>query len=428
MGTSSPTAPVAARKTLTTTDAPGTRWWQSTLVLALAGMVLFWAALPPLELAPLAWLAPVPWVLLIRRPKLSGRRPYRALWLASFVFYLATFYWVTFPHPATSIGWLALSAYLAVYFPGFVGLSRVAVHRLRVSPILAAPVVWTGLELLRGHLFTGFGMAALAHTQYRWPWVLQIADLFGGYGVSFVIVMVGAALACLIPVETKTGDQARWRLWPLVPGAAVLVAVLGYGYFRLHQQTTKPGPMIALIQGSIDIDMKHNPNEARTIFDQYYGLSRKAVWEHPDLDLIVWPETMFRDSWLVFDPKFQPPADSEWSVAEVEKASRQAVAGTVGSLGVPFLLGIDSVHYAPGGIQRYNTALFTDDEGKPTGRYDKCHLVPFGEYVWLADWFPWLYRLTPLPFGSTPGDGPHIGTVKACGSRPTSATKTQFRT
>src|SRR5689334_2182539 len=146
-------------RALESVPAPS-RWW-STFALAAISQLFFWAALPPLELAPLAWLAPVPWLLVIRSERLSGRRPYLALWFASFLFHLAAYYWVTLPHWATSFGWLAMSAYLAVYFPVFIGLSRLAVHRLRVSPLAAAPVVWVGLELARAHLVTGFAMGNL---------------------------------------------------------------------------------------------------------------------------------------------------------------------------------------------------------------------------------------------------------------------------
>jgi apolipoprotein N-acyltransferase len=362
---------------------------------------LLWAALPPLEWSLLAWLAPVPWVMLVRLRTLPGRRPYLALWLSSVAFHLAAFYWVTLPHWATSIGWVALAFYLGLYFPVFIGLSRVAVHTLGVSSIVAAPVVWTGLELLRAHLLTGFGMAALAHTQYRWPALLQISDTLGGYGVTFLIMFVAACIARLLPAE-----PARRAWWPLVPLVAVSAGVLAYGQWRLAQQTTAPGPLVALVQGSIDIDMKYDPAEAERIVAQYFGLSRRAVREHDDLDLIVWPETMFRDSWFVFDQDFRPPAGASWTVDEAESAARRNIKHLVRPLGVPFLLGIDTVHFKRFGMDRYNTALCTDRAGNVLGRYDKCHLVPFGEYVFFADTFPWLYKLTPLAGGSMAGAGP----------------------
>jgi hypothetical protein len=64
-------------------------WWRSTLAVAMLGQLLLWAAFPPLQLAALAWLAPVPWAMLARRDVLAGKRPYAALWLSSFLFHLA---------------------------------------------------------------------------------------------------------------------------------------------------------------------------------------------------------------------------------------------------------------------------------------------------------------------------------------------------
>ncbi len=118
-------------------------------MLAFLGSILLWASLPPLDLWPLAWIAPIPWLLLIRRDELGGRRPYTMLALAGFAFWLGVLHFMRLPHWATSFGWVALSFYFAFYLPVFVGLSRVAVHRLRLPVMLAAPAVWTGLELAR---------------------------------------------------------------------------------------------------------------------------------------------------------------------------------------------------------------------------------------------------------------------------------------
>jgi apolipoprotein N-acyltransferase len=409
----STTARPIAHTSLRGVSAPATEsapWWKSTLAVALVGQALYWSALPPLGLAPLAWLAPLPWVMLIRMRRLGGKRPYAALWLSSVLFNLAAFYWVTLPHWATAFGWLAMSAYLAVYFPLFIGLSRVAVHGLRVSPIVAAPVVWTGLELARAHMLTGFAMGNLSHTQYRWTELLQVVDLMGAYGVSFAIVFVGACLARMLPCE---GRRGAW--WPALPLALVLAAMAGYGVWRTHEQTTEPGPKVALVQGSIDIEMKYDPKQGQRIFDEYFGLSRQAVAEHPDLDLIVWPETMFRYPWFTFGADFVPPADATWTAAEVTARSHEAVEQVALPLGVPLLLGIDAVHETRERTERFNSALFFDPTGRELGRYAKYHLVPFGEYVPGADVFPWLYRLTPLPGGLDRGSGPQ--SVSISGTR-----------
>src|SRR5436190_3051219 len=96
---------------------------QSTLGLGLLGSLLVFISLPPFDLWPLAWVAPVPWLLLARHENLSGRRPYRALWAAGFAFWLLAIHWLRLPHWTTYFGWLALSFYLAFYLPVFIGLT-----------------------------------------------------------------------------------------------------------------------------------------------------------------------------------------------------------------------------------------------------------------------------------------------------------------
>ena len=164
---------------------------------------MLFAALPPLGWWPLAWLAPVPWVILIRRRELPGRRSYLSLWLAGAVFWLSVMYWLTLPYPLMFIGWIALSSYLACYLPLFVALSRVAVHRLGISVVIAAPAVWCGLELMQAHFLTGFSVAGLGQSQYRWTSLIQIADLTGVYGVSFLVMLGAACLARFWPLQPK---------------------------------------------------------------------------------------------------------------------------------------------------------------------------------------------------------------------------------
>ena len=137
-------------------EAPAVPWWRSpTLGLSLASGLLLWLSFPPFDLWPLAWLAPLPWLVLIRQRELVGSRPYLAIWLGGFAHWLLMLYGISKAHPALIAGWIALSWYLAFYTPIFVWLARVAVHRLGVPVVVAAPVVWVGLELIRGHLSGG---------------------------------------------------------------------------------------------------------------------------------------------------------------------------------------------------------------------------------------------------------------------------------
>ena len=467
-----------------------------TLAVALASSVALWAALPPLGWSLLAWVAPLGWLWLFDRRQLDGRHPYRALWLAGFAFWMGTLHWLRLPHWATSFGWVALSIYLGFYLPAFVALSRVAVHRLRLPIVLVAPTVWTGLELLRGHLLGGFTMASLGHSQYLWPTIIQIADLVGAYGVSFVLMFVAACVFRVVwpspyrrglvpdqPAATEASETAavdqptpsheppgstarqtaetsvakpvakseagspvrstttteptaeqhaaraarhfteskkrrtgpkpwlrppqggRFDWVPLLPLGGMLAAVLIYGVLR---QRVVPGeasgPRIGLIQGSIDTELKHDPTQRDRVFREYFELSLRARSERPDL--IVWPETMYRDPLIVCDPDAVLPDGATWTIADVRRAERESrrhLGEVARLLKCDLLLGIDTQHYTAHGVDRYNSAVYVRRDGTLVGRYDKTHPVMFGEYIPLADVFPWLYRIAPLAGGIRAG-------------------------
>ncbi|MEX2176921.1 MAG: apolipoprotein N-acyltransferase [Pirellulaceae bacterium] len=407
---------------------PASFWRSPTLWLALAGSLLLWASFPPLDLWPLAWLAPLPWLWLVLLPTLPGRRPYLAIGLAGFVFWLAMLFGISLAHPALIAGWIALSWYLAFYLPVFVGLTRVAVHRLGVSIVVAAPVVWVGLELVRGHLLTGFSMGLLSHTQVRFPLLLQIADLGGAYAVSFVMLLVTAALARTFPLPLGGNPRLPSTLWPALAAAAVLLATLGYGAYRLAE--TPPGaarkPLrVALIQGSLDTKFEYNPERAAQAFEHYGRLTDQARRENERLDLVVWPESMFvLPEYRIEEPLAAPAGsnipvqamrshltalNSEFGNALAREAARvnTLADGSRQATPVHLLVNVNTWVYGPGDRERsYNTALLANPQGEVVGRYSKVHPVMFGEYIPLAEAFPWLYRLTPMTGGLTVGTGP----------------------
>ena len=347
----------------------------SSWIPAFLGGVLLWAALPPVDWWPLAWIAPLPWLFLIRREHLPGRRPYAVLTLAGFCFWMGALHWLRLPHPATSVGWVALSFYFAFYLPVFVDLSRVAVHRLRIPVILAAPIVWTGLELARAHLLTGMTMASLGHTQYRWVELIQLSDLTGAYGVSFVVMFVAACLARMFPA-----DGRRWTFWPLAPAAVMLAAALFYGHERMGTDSGKAGPRIALIQGSVDITLERDPPAVQDrIFREYFDLSRRAVKDDRHVELVIWPESMFPWGLLTFDPGAPKPPWFKGTEAEFLARLRQEaetgpaiMAQLAKQLGVPLLLGVGSYHLGVDGERCYNSAAYVGRDGRSRADTTRC--------------------------------------------------------
>ena len=406
-------------------------WYRSTFGHAAVGAVLLWAALPPLgvyvlpwgaleglglpPLGPclLAWLAPVWWVLLVRTAELPGRRPYRALWLAGFLFWLAALQWMRLPHWLTGFGWVALSVYLGFYLPVFVGLSRVAVHRLRLPVIVACPMVWTGLELARGHLLSGITMASLGHTQYRWIELIQIGDLAGAYGAGFVVMFVATCLARTAPCA---GNPRSFR--PLVPAVAVLGAAVAYGHLRVSREQGEPEARIGLIQGSIDVVLEPEPGTRERMHAQYRELSEWAVARYGDLDLIIWPETVFGYSLFDYDPDLRVPdawsgseAEFRWRLQQEAAKSRQPMQDLARHLDTPLLVGVTTWFLGADAEKQFNSAAFAPLSEEPIGRYDKMHLVMFGEYIPFDKELSWLVRLTPLStlkIGVDPGREPAV--------------------
>jgi apolipoprotein N-acyltransferase len=332
-------------------------------------------------------------------------------------------------HPALYAGWIALAAYLGVYFPVFVGLMRVAVYRLNISIIAAAPIVWVGLELLRGHLITGFSMGLLAHTQAEFPYLIQISDLAGGYALSGLIMLVAAGLTALGGCALKGNARLPWfPIWRsiLISGVAI-GATLGYGRWRLNQTipgNAGPTARVALIQGSLDTVFDISPERIRETFEQYNRLTSEAVGKNANLDLVAWPESMFTVAETIAAEPITPPAGSGLSAEEfarrlnliqsefkailADEAARANANTTIDAPGTQILVGTTTFLYEPERTRVYNAALMADRTGNVVGRYYKTHPVMFGEYIPFGEWLPWLYKITPMSGGLSIGDGPKV--------------------
>lgn len=435
----------------------------STLGWGVLGSGMMWLPQPPLGWWPLAWLAPIPWFMLVQNRTLTGRRPYGCIGLAGWLFWMLAIHWIRLPHPLNYLAWPVLAAVLGAYLPLFVGLARVGVHRLGLPLWLVVPITWTGVEWLRAHFLSGFYMGSLAHTQIAWLPIIQVADLVGEYGVTFLIVLVAACLtqACLAwdpsgeqgpdeqwaDKQPPPGQPCSWsrrRLLVLLPAGFALTLALVYGHLRLDQldkATVSARPRVALIQGYTPADWKGDLQRQRDIMDQYVQLSRAALLRaenEPDvertqstvattrhhsarpLDLVVWPETMFRQPLLSLAPGFTPPPGQIDN--RVLSEGPRELATLARQLDTAILVGIDRhvageggrrVEVARAGAQEpaiefesYNSAVMVGRQGKIVGTYDKIHRVMFGEYIPLADWFPVLYRLTPLTGGIRSGHEP----------------------
>ena len=404
-------------------------------VAAFGGAGTMFLIQPPCDVWFFAWLAPLPWLWLITR-KTTHLPPrfWQMLWCAGFLHWLATIHWLRLPHPATSLGWVCLSAYLAVYLPVFVWSARLLMRRWGWPLLAAAPISWVACEQLRGSLFGGFTFAMLGHSQWRWTALLQIADIAGAIGLSGIVMLVAAALFQLIRTwwTKETGRE-------VVLTTSILGACIFYGHWRL---ATTPDPLVTplkalLVQGSIDTELKHDPNAFQEVTQQYDKLTRSGLLESSSLpDLILWPETMWRIGLLEIDPNEQLPASvvtailSESELANgidnddislqalcrqrLEEERLEPLAAYAKSYGTNWLVGVDKQVVTPSavtGTQYFNCAVLLDAGGRVQDTYAKMKPVLFGEYVPFAETFPWLYRLSPLPVGLTAGRQPLVTSV-----------------
>ncbi len=379
---------------------------------ALAGLML-WASYPPLSWSPLAWIAILPWLLMIRIEQ-PTRRMLLASYFGGLCFTIPALQWMRYGDPLMYIGWMALAIYVAAYIPAFIGITRIAVHRWNFPVLVAAPVVWTGLEYLRGFLFTGFGWYYLGHSQVQWLELIQISDLVGAYGVSFVMVLFISAVAVQIPATwmrriglLKPGEgQAEPRaIRSLIIATAVLVTTLGYGYYRCSVADFQPGPRVALIQGNFRASLIVPPNEYEESFLVHNELTGMAVEYQPDV--IVWPEGMFRYALLEADPNLSA-ADLSQIAPNISPGSwrNSDVNSTLATMsekaGAALVIGLGAYVASPEGLAQYNAAQFVTPETGVDQRYDKIHRVPFGEYIPGSD-SPLLSGFFPQNFGLTAG-------------------------
>lgn len=400
---------------------------KGALAVSMLTALLLWASFTPAGLAPLAWISLAPLLTLVRLEKPTARM-YLAVFLGGLAFWLASLQWMRLGHPAMYVALVALSSYLALYLPAFLALTRVAVWRFRVPSTLAAPVIWVGLELLRARLMTGFSWYFLGHSQYQWIELIQISDLLGAYGVSFLPALTAACLAELLPASVLTklrllpefsaggalpavSTAGRWARVALC--LSLFAATLGYGYWRRGKAEFQPGPRVGLVQSNVTSEVKHDRADWPRIQRSLENLTVEAARQQPDL--IVWPETMFR--WPLLET---PPgvADAEIEAAHPglnlswlrELQVRRKLSQMSQVVGAAMVIGLETITIDQERIRTYNSAAFIQADGFLAGRYDKLHRVPFGEYMPMSDTWPLLRQLSPMgpDFGIEAGTAPAV--------------------
>ena len=392
-----------------------------TLRFGLLSALLLWAAQPPLGLWPLAWIAPLGWLHIAHRFDSFDRGDWLRVWLSGLVYWLAVLQWIRLPHPLTIFGWPLLAAYLGCYPLMFVWITRRGYQNGKVPFWIAAAVAWTGLEFLQAHLFTGFLMGAISHSQANQLWLIQIANVLGAYGVSFLLVAVAA---CFYEMVFGTPCRAHRIGMPLTAVGLILISVV-YSknvLFETAFASKSNSVCVALIQGNELATWDPDPDRSQRIMDKHRDLAIAATQAARDrqtpLDLMIWPESIFRTPIYTFQDKVDPPADTHRDILAVYENTNSWFELLASLTSTPLLSGIDHFNWtnATDDLEQqetevFNSAVLVDEAGKVISIYDKNHRVPFGEYIPFASNMPALYYLTPMAGGLKPGDGPTAMTI-----------------
>lgn len=368
---------------------------------ALAGLAAL-AAHPPLGWWPVSFLAPALVVAALwvdaAGARTAGRRvrAFRLGALAGTVWFAPLLSWLILP--AGWLGWGLLVA-LQVCWTGLLGVLLAWLLERPVLPLTAA-VVWTGVDAWRGILpLNGFEWGALAYAHVDGSWLLPVARILGGRGITFLVVLIGVAGALMVRTaahalrreglagaETALGSTSAPIAW-LVGG--LLVSVL---------MTVEPPPEV----GSIDVlavqgddvrrweDGVADPDRPGRIATALRDETVAAVARDGRPDLTIWPE-----SGVDRDP-FSARGESLGVLAgQAAEVAGQLLTGAT-------LDGPDPA------TNRYVAALLLEDGLHEVDRYVKRRLVPFGEYVPLRPLLAWYPPLDQVPRDTLAGDGPQV--------------------
>lgn len=391
--------------------------------------VLLWLAFPGGGgFWPLLFVALVPF-LLVSIGSTTTRQAGMFGLLAGLFHFSALLYWIVtvlghyggLPVYLSVPALVLLALYMSLYMGIFAMVGRLFVLRFPAPLALwLIPAAWVALDWCRSFLFSGFPWMDPGYGLAKAPWLLQSADLWGHYGLSFVLILVNT----LVAMVCMAGAQKNGRFALIVPVVLLCGAVAIYSTLRWREMERRmeigPTMRVGVVQGNISQDQKWSPDLQEKTLANYIGQSR-GLMERNRAVLLIWPETA-----LPFYPPGHPLLQSVRDFAgqggvslltgapwgeqggNGKKTWTETLRGKEDDRTWPGVgRGVDSGRAAEGsgkkGPNYYNSALLFDAEGRIADGYSKSHLVPFGEYVPLKKMLPFLAPVVEAVGDFSPG-------------------------
>ena len=318
--------------------------------------------------------------LMMRLAEAPAERPLRQAffrgWLSGLGYFAVGVWWIVEPFmvDAANQGWMApfgltfLAGGLALFWGAAALLYRV-LRPGGLGRVLVFAGCLAGAEWLRGHLLSGFPWDLPGESWRAGSAPSQMAALVGAYGLSWLTVAIAASPALLFDARDR-----RARAVAVGAGVLALVGLYAFGAIRLARAAPVAvnAPMIRVVQANIDQKEKWRPENLDQIFRTYLELSSRAGVARPDA--VVWPEGALP---AIIDDLLAP-----------ERPYGPAMAAALAP-GQTLFMGANRVAAGPNGEPRYFNSLVAFHRGadglRVSGFYDKHHLVPFGEFMPLAD-------------------------------------------
>ena len=331
------------------------------LVLSAISGSLLVLIFPKISLYLLAYAALVPLFIAARRAKNPQAAAFYGF-VCGLIFFGGNLFWINILAKWAGFwantAWVLLIICQAVFLAVFAAAYRYSMGKFQRYSIIIVPLLWTAIEWIRSLGPYGVTGGGLSYSQTDLLPMLQLAFIFGSYGISFLIVLVNEAI-----VKAVTDKKPAY-----LGAAALLLAVaLLSGYYRINAYRDSGRQIkVAVIQANVAQDVKLDYGLFYDITNIHESMSRMAARERPDI--IIWPETAVTT--YLFDTRTM--------LGDVKKLVRET--GAIYLIGTPFREK-DKI---------YNSVAAMSKSGDLIGRYDKQRLVPFGEYL---PFRPVIYRL-----------------------------------
>ena len=307
-------------------------------------------------------------------------------------YFLAGNYWISISLliDAARFGWLLpfsvtlFSVGLGLFFGFFAVAVNYLFNRYKFETsrkVLLFAMIWLGFELVRGYIFTGFPWNLAGYAMMFSDISMQSASIFGVYGLSFFTVIF-----CLIPVLYFYGKRQDriFSYFLLLLFAGNLV----FGFLRLENASLElMGKKIRLVQGNIKQSMKWDRDEKYSNFTKHLKISKST--DHEKVDGFIWSETSIP----------YPFGFNE----TVDLAVKKLVTDNDQFL-ISGALRIELDKFSGRVSKAFNSVYLFDKEN--IKHYDKHHLVPFGEYIPLQKYLPFVEKITGGGEGFASGSGP----------------------